>query len=87
LRGPAEPYTPLLGGFPASPGSFTDQVPLELGDAGKNRHDHFPSVRCCVGPGLRNGPEFATGFTSRTAYISGRTQELQHELLAIGIPL
>jgi len=62
---PAEAHATLLCCFPTGPGTLTNQIPLELRDAGENRHDHLAGVRRGVGPWPGNGLEFTAGFIDR----------------------
>ena len=43
---PAEAHATLFCRIPSGARSLANQIPLELGNAGENRHDHLSGVSC-----------------------------------------
>src|SRR5713101_5876947 len=52
LGGTTKAHAPSLRRYPSHSGTFTDQIPLKLCEAGKHGQNELPDVRRCVGPGF-----------------------------------
>ena len=65
LARPTEAHPTTFRCIPTSSGPLANQIPLELGDAGKNRHDHLAGMCRGVGPRLGNRLEFPARLIDR----------------------